>query len=95
VRNIDGLFNKEELIEHMVEVNIYFRGHRKRTEIDVIRGQKQMVILGMPWLAHYNPEIDWRMDEVKMTRCSEEYGKQWRPTQGKSEWERQKEEEAK
>ena len=23
VRNVDGLLNKEELIEHMVEVNIY------------------------------------------------------------------------
>ena len=30
-----------------------------------------------------------------MTRCLEEYGKQWRPVQGKSEWEKQKEEEAK
>ena len=30
-----------------------------------------------------------------MTRCSEEYGKQWRPVQGKSGWEKQKEEEAK
>ena len=25
----------------------------------------------MPWLAHYNPEIDWRTGEVKMTRCPE------------------------
>jgi len=40
VRNMDGSFNKEGPIEHTVEVNIYFRGHRKRTEIDVIRGQK-------------------------------------------------------
>ena len=30
-----------------------------------------------------------------MTRCLEECGKQWRPEQGKSGWERQKEEEAK
>jgi len=34
-----------------------------------------MVILGMPWLAWHNPEIDWKMGEVKMTRCLEEYGK--------------------
>ena len=49
----------------------------------------------MPWLARYNPEIDWRTREVKMTRCPEECGKQWRPEQGKSGWEKQKEEEAK
>jgi len=49
----------------------------------------------MPWLACHNPEIDWRTGEVKMTRCLEEYGKQWRPVQGKLGWEKQKEEEAK
>jgi len=40
VRNVDGSLNKEGLIEHMVEVNIYYQGYRKRTEIDVIGGQK-------------------------------------------------------
>jgi len=48
----------------------------------------------MLWLAHHNLEIDWRMGEVKITRCLEECGKQWRPVQGKSGWEKQKEEEA-
>jgi len=95
MRNVDGLFNKEGLIENTVEVNIYYQGYRERTEIDVIGGQKWKVILGMPWLAHHNPEIDWRMGEVKMIRCLEECEKQWRPVQGKSGWEKQKEEEAK
>ena len=40
VRNIDGSLNKEGPIEHTVEVNIYFKGHRERTEIDMIGGQK-------------------------------------------------------
>ena len=64
-------------------------------EIDVIGGQKWMVILGILWLACHNPEIDWRTGDVKMTRCPEECGKQWRLVQGKSGWEKQKEEEAK
>jgi len=58
VRNVDSSLNKEGLIKHTVEVNIYYQGHRERTEIDVIGGQKWMVILGIPWLAHHNPEID-------------------------------------
>jgi len=95
VRNVDGLLNKEGPIEHTVKVNIYYQGHRKRTEIDVIGGQKWTVILGILWLAHHNPEINWRTGEVKMTRCPEKCGKQWRPVQGKSGWEKQKEEEAK
>ena len=60
VRNVDGLLNKEGPIENTVEVNIYYKGHRERTEIDVIGEQKWTVILEMPWLAHHNPEIDWR-----------------------------------
>ena len=75
VRNMDGSLNKEGPIEHTVEVNIYYQGHRERMEIDVIGGQKWMVILGMLWLACHNPEIDWRTGEVKMTRCPEECGK--------------------
>jgi len=95
VRNVDGSLNKEEPIEHTVEVNIHYQRHRERMEIHVIGGQKWTVILGMLWLAHHNLEIDWRTGEVKMTRCPEEYGKQWRPVQGKLGWEKQKKEEVK
>jgi len=55
-----------------MEVNIYYQKYRERTEIDVIGDQKWNVILGMPWLACHNPEIDWRTREVKMTRYPEE-----------------------
>ena len=48
VRNIDSFFNKERQIEHMVEVNIYYQGHRERTKIDMIGGQKWSVILEIP-----------------------------------------------
>ena len=75
VRNMDGTLNKEGLIENMVKVNIYYQGHKERTKIDVIGGQKWNVILRMLWLARYNSEIDWRIGEVKMTRCLEECGK--------------------
>ena len=76
VRNVDRSLNKEGLIENIVEVNIYYQGHRERTEINVIEGQKWTVILRMLWLAYHNPEINWRTGEMKMTRCPEECGKQ-------------------
>ena len=93
IRNVDRSFNKKGPIEHTIEVNIYYQEYRKRTEIDIIREQKWSVILGMLWLAHHNPEIDWKTGEVKITRCPEEYGKQWRLKQKKSRWQKQKEEE--
>ena len=40
MRNVDGSLNKKGPIEHTVEVNIYYKGHRERTEINVIEGQK-------------------------------------------------------
>jgi len=47
VRNVNGMFNKKEPIEDTIEVNIYYQGHRERTEIDIIGGQKWNVILGI------------------------------------------------
>ena len=76
VRNMDRSFNKEKHIENTVEVNIYYQDYRERSEINVIEGQKWIVILGIPWLAYHNPEINWKTGEVKMTRCPEECGKQ-------------------
>ena len=76
MRNMDGSFNKEEPIKHTMEVNIYYQGHKERTEIDMIGGQKWSVILEMLWLACHNPKIDWKTGEVKMIRCLKECGKQ-------------------
>jgi len=79
-----------------VEVEIFFKGHKERTLIDVIRDQKWSVILGMPWLGHHNSEIDWKMGEVIMTRCPDEYGKKWRVgRQTKLGWKKQEEKEEK
>ena len=38
VRHVNGSLNKEGPIENMVEVNIYYQGHRERTEIYIIGG---------------------------------------------------------
>ena len=94
VRNVDGTLNYTGLIVDTVEVEIFFKGHKKRTSIDVIRGQKWSMILGMPWLGHHNPEINWKMGEVKMMRCPNECGKNWRVgKQTKLEWKKQEEKE--
>jgi len=37
--------------------------------MDVCDLGKTEVILGMPWLATHNLEINWETGEVKMTRC--------------------------
>jgi len=69
VRNIDSTNNSGGAILHQVECNVFYKGHVKRMRMDICDLGKTEVILGMPWLAAHNPEINWETEEVKMTRC--------------------------
>ena len=69
VKNVDGTSNERGKIKYEVQCNMYFEGHVERIRVDVCRLGRTKVILGMPWLAAHNPEIDWEKGEVKMTRC--------------------------
>ena len=63
MRNMDDSFNKERSIKHIMEVNIYYQEYKESMEINVIEGQKWNMILEILWLAHHNPEIDWRTEK--------------------------------
>jgi len=63
------------MITYEIEVNIFFKGHVERAKMDVYNLARIEVILGMPWLAAHNPEINWETGEVKMTRCPPLCGK--------------------
>jgi len=69
VRNVDGMANAGGAITHQVECNMFFKGYIERARMDVCNLGKTELILGMPWLAAHNPEIDWEKGEVKMMYC--------------------------
>ena len=69
IRNVNSTNNSEGAIMHQVECNVFYKGHIERMRIDICDLGKTEVILGMPWLAAHNPEINWETREVKMTRC--------------------------
>jgi len=69
VKNVDGTKNSGGMITHEIEVNIFFKGHVERAKMDMYNLGRTKVILGMPWLAAHNPEINWETGEVKITRC--------------------------
>ena len=75
IRNVNGMGNSGGLVTHEIEVNVYYRGHVERMRLDVYDLERTDVILGMPWLAAHNPEINWETGEVKMTRCPPLCGK--------------------
>ena len=69
VRNVNGKNNSAGAITHQMEVNKYYKSHVERIRMDIYDLEKTDVILGMLWLQVYNPEINWEMEEVKITRC--------------------------
>jgi len=69
VKNVDGTNNNRGAITHQVECNVFYKGHMERMRMDVCDLGKTEMILGMLWLVAHNPEINWEMGEVKMTRC--------------------------
>jgi len=48
---------------------MFYKGHSERLRMDVCDLGRTKMILGMPWLAAHNPEINWEMGEVKMSKC--------------------------
>jgi len=69
VRNINGTSDSGGAITHEVEVNMFYKGHVERVQMDICKLGKTDVILSMPWLVAHNPEIDWEKGEVRMMRC--------------------------
>jgi len=69
VKNMDGTYNSRGAIMHEVEVNVYYKSYVKRMRIDICDLGRTEVILGIPWLAAHNPEINWETGEVKIMRC--------------------------
>ncbi len=37
IRNVNNIFNKEGSIEYTVEVNIFYKRYKERTEINIIK----------------------------------------------------------
>jgi len=50
-------------------VNVYYECHVEKIRIDMCNLGKIDIILGILWLQVHNPEINWKMEEVKMIRC--------------------------
>ena len=69
VRNVNGTVNVGGAITHQIECSIFLKRHIERVQMDMYNLKKKKVILDIPWLATYNPEIDWEKKEVKIMWC--------------------------
>jgi len=59
VRNINGTFNKSGSITHCCNLLVLQVGKQERTRFFVTNLGDDQVIFGYPWLAVFNPKINW------------------------------------
>ena len=69
VRNIDGTLNEAGPITEVADMVLRYQNHSERMVFAVTATRGEDIILGLPWLKEHNPEVDWRTEEVKMSRC--------------------------
>ena len=68
VRNIGGTNNNGETIIYQVKVNVYYKSYVERMRMNMCNLGRIDIILGILQLQAYNPEINWEIGEVKITR---------------------------
>jgi len=69
VFNVNSSSNEAGQISEVVDVLLYYKTHSERMLLTVSRLGKQNLILGYNWLKNHNPKVDWKKEEVEMTRC--------------------------
>jgi len=69
VYNMDGTPNEQGVIHDIVDVIMQFHNHTEQAQFTVTGLGKSQMILGLNWLWEHNPEIDWAMNDVKMSHC--------------------------
>ena len=68
VQNVDGTPNEAGSIMDVVELNLRYWNHAEQVFFAVTNLGKQNVIMGHTWLRKHNPDINWVMGDVKMSR---------------------------
>jgi len=69
VFNVDSSPNEVGQISEVVDVLLHYKTHSERMLLAISRLGKQSLILGYNWLKDHNPKVDWKKEEVEMTRC--------------------------
>ena len=63
--NIDGSLNKAGSITHKIKLSLKVGQDEEKFNFLVTSLGPEKVILGLPWLRHCNPEINWHKGTMK------------------------------
>ena len=64
--NIDGSLNEAGSITHKVELTLRVGQDREKFDFFITSLGPEKVILGLPWLHHRNPQIDWQEGTMRL-----------------------------
>ena len=68
VYNMDGMPIEGGAIWNIVNVILRFQDHSEHAIFAVTNLGKRKMILGYPWLHEYNPEVNWKTQEVTLSQ---------------------------
>ena len=57
--NVDGTTNSKGNIVWETQVDVFFTSRKENVQLMILNLGCRQVILGMPWLQKWNPQIDW------------------------------------
>ena len=67
VFNADRSRNRE--VTKVVPLEIKINGHKETLEVAVMDLDETDMFLGHDWLVKHNPEVNWKDETIKFTRC--------------------------
>jgi hypothetical protein len=70
VLNADGSKNKQKIADEYAEVSLTLgKSHREKMEPLIVDIGKSDMLLGINWVEHHNPEVNWKDRKIEFTRC--------------------------
>ena len=72
LQNADGSPNAIGQITHEARLSMQIGGHKEDIVASVANTGDDELIIGVDWLRHHNPEIDWATGCLNFSRCPNE-----------------------
>src|SRR5712692_8196463 len=72
VNNADGMENKHGMIKEYVILRVQIDKHIEELEFTVMQLNSTNVFLGLDWLRHHNPLVNWNMGQLWFESCPKE-----------------------
>ena len=66
--NVDRTTNSKGNIVWETNINLLFPKHQENINLMVLNLGRKQIILGMPWLKKWNPDIDWITKRISIPR---------------------------